>query len=140
VDAFVTEVLLRWLSTERFTAPGRDGSALAEEAQGLRARLDEAADLFAAGQITGEQLSRITPTLRAALDDVEARMVTSMGAAAMAGLPLQEDALRSAWQTLDVTAQRLVVRASGMHVTIDPPGRGIRQFNPDTVRVERMPT
>jgi DNA invertase Pin-like site-specific DNA recombinase len=136
VDAFVTEILVHWLARERLTVPAGDNTSLAEEAQGLRARLDQTADLFAAGDITSEQLARITATLRAALEDVEGRMVTNMGAAAMAGLPLEEDALRAAWEGLDVTARRQVLRGSGMQVIIHPPGRGVREFDPATVAVE----
>jgi hypothetical protein len=135
VDAFVTEVLLRWLARERLTVPAEENSSLAEEAQGLRARLDEAADLFAAGHITSEQLTRMTVRLRAALEEVEGRMVASMGAAAMAGLPLDRGALRTAWEEIEMSARRQVLRASGMQVTIHPPGRGVRKFDPTTIGV-----
>jgi len=137
VDEYVREIVLHYLARERISAePTGDTGALAQEAEALRARLNEAADLFAAGNITGQQLARTTATMTTALEAVEARMVAAMGTAALHGLPLTLDALRATWEGADVDRRRAILRAVGIQIAVDPPGRGVRRFDPDTVRID----
>jgi site-specific DNA recombinase len=138
VDDYVSEVLLVYLARQRLTvSPGVDTAALACDAAALRARLDEAADLFSAGAITGAQLARSTAALRTQLEAAEVAMTVAVGASALAGLPLDEDELRAVWDAVadDVERRRAILRASGLSVTVYPPGRGARTFDPETVEI-----
>ena len=136
VDEFVVGVLLAWLARERVTRQQSPQTAvLAREAEEIRARLAEAADLFADGAITGAQLARTTATLNARLASVEDRLTASLGSSALVDLPLGLGELRAWWVAADGESRRAVLRASGLQVTLVPPGRGAREFDPSTVRI-----
>jgi site-specific DNA recombinase len=84
VDEFVTEVLLTYLSRERVDSgtPGDvagETSALAQEAAGLRARLDALADDL---EIDEHTLARRSRALRARLQELESQMASVSSAAA----------------------------------------------------------
>jgi site-specific DNA recombinase len=137
VDAFVRDVVLRYLEREKVTLTSSgDAGALAQEATALRARLNEAADLFADGAITGQQLTRTTATLTAALDETEARMAAAASASALAGLPLTRAGLDEWWQEVDPERHRMILRALDMRIVIFPPGRGVKAFDPESVVIE----
>jgi site-specific DNA recombinase len=115
-----------------------DVPALQDQANTLRARLDELGALYAAGAIDGRQLSTATASLRKQLGDVDAEL-----ARAAAGNPLAEfadaDDVTEAWEAAQVSRRKAVVRAL-MTVTLlkAPRGRqpGGGYFNPDYVRIE----
>lgn len=135
VDSYVEAVVLAYLTRERLQAPEGvgDGSDLATRAEGLRARLDEAADLFASGAFTRAQVERSSRALRAELDDVEGRMASTRAASVLSSLPSSEDALAAAWNALDVEGRRAVLLALPVTIRLQPPGRGVRAFDPATV-------
>ncbi len=142
VDEFVTEVLLQRLERPDATAAftRRDDSAWAEardSIDAIDARLANAADSLAEGDIDRQQLARITATLRTKRDALEAELrramppavpVTAVGALA-----------REAWARLDLEQQRALARAV-IDVTILPARAGKRKFDPDTVQITaRLP-
>lgn len=111
--------------------PASVESARANAAK-LSARLDLAADQYADGVLTGEQLRRITDRLRPQIDTFLAAVNHNMPAAwvqDMAGA-----AAADRWQSasLDVRCSLIEMLCT---VTIMPTGSG-RLFNPSDVRIE----
>ncbi|GAT74848.1 resolvase domain protein [Microbacterium sp. HM58-2] len=136
VDEFVTEVILRRLeqpdAVELF-AQGDEGAA--QEARNaievIDARLATAADQFADGVLTGDQLRRITERLRADRAAHERTVADSMPARVPVGVvgPLA----RQTWAGLHIDSRRAIIDALAV-VVIDPQGSG-RSFDPDLIRV-----
>ena len=104
-----------------------------EEAVALRTRLDALAVEFADGTLTSSQLRAATERLREKLADVEARMADS-GRADVLGPLVNAGDVRAVWAVLDPERQRAVVDAL-MTVTLHSPGRGRRNFDPETVEI-----
>lgn len=138
VDAWVTDVVLTWLSRQRLTPSSSQANTapLASRAAGLRARLGEAADMFAAGTIDAAQLGRITNSVRADLEEAETKLATATSGAALSGLPIGLDALRAGWDSWDLDRRRSILRATGLQITVFPAGRGQKRFDSLTVRIQ----
>jgi hypothetical protein len=132
VDLLITR-LSRPDAAELLVARVRDeqAAAAAEDAAALRGRLDEAAVLFAAGQIDRRQLSRISETVRPELDRAEARAQVVDDAPLFAGLVDASD-VRAAWNTLPLTRQRAIVDAL-LSIRVLPSRTGRSVFDPDAV-------
>ena len=112
---------------------GPNLGALREEAAAFRARLGELADLFADGAIAGAQLARDTDRARAALQAVEEQLADAERVSALGDLVTAGD-VQSVWDGLDLERRRAVIDAL-MAITLHPPGKGVRTFRPETVRV-----
>jgi site-specific DNA recombinase len=111
-----------------------DLDALRDEAVAIRSRLDTLASDFADGTLTGSQLRTATERLRANLASAEAKMADA-GRVDVLGPLVNADDVQAVWDRLSTARQRAVIDAL-MVVTVLPPGRGVRDFNPDTVRIE----
>jgi DNA invertase Pin-like site-specific DNA recombinase len=144
VDELVAGVIIARLSrpdaAELFAAaqtPGKDTVALAREAHALRARIDEAADLWESGALPAAALKARTTRLRERLAVVEGELSRSSGDP-LAGLAGAAD-VAERWSQLSLGQQRGIVRTL-ITVTLLPskPGRqpGGGYFNPETVRIE----
>jgi site-specific DNA recombinase len=139
VDDYVRDVVVGRLS--RPDAAGLlvadDGPAVADraEAETLRARLDTAADSFAAGAIDGDQLRRITASLRPQLDAVERRLraATQPELGSLYDV-IGEDA-GARWDALAVGRRHVLLEALGVRVAVLPTRQG-PGFDPASVRVE----
>ncbi|GLI28506.1 serine recombinase [Agromyces rhizosphaerae] len=112
-----------------------DPIALAEAQDAIEAidaRLANAADMFAAGDIDGGQLARITERLRAD----RARAAADLEAALPGAVPadLMGDAAAETWAALSMDSKRAVL-STLVTVTIMPSGSG-KAFDPATVRVD----
>jgi site-specific DNA recombinase len=140
VDAYVTKVLLAYLSRERITLaePANDTAATAQAAAALRARLAELADLVADGALTAAEYRPRADRLRRELQETEGRAVVAVHGAALGALPLDAVALRAEWDAHehDPEWRRTIMRATPIVVIIDPPGRGVRAFDRDTIGIE----
>ncbi|UUO04306.1 hypothetical protein M4D79_14170 [Mycolicibacterium novocastrense] len=102
----------------------------------LNRRLAEAADAFAEGAITAEQLRRITARLQPDLDEAEQRRTESVVSLDLEALrPLAGPTAHERWEAMSVAQRRAVVEALGIRVLIDRtrPGPG---FDPDSVRIK----
>lgn len=99
--------------------------------EALDARLANAADMFATGDIDAAQLTRITERLR--VDRAQA--AAALDAALPAALPAELVTSRAAevWAALSMDTKRAVL-ASLVTVTIMPSGSG-KAFDPDSVQV-----
>lgn len=101
----------------------------------LRARLDSAADSFAAADIDVSQLRRITARLRPELEAAQqdaARTVTGVAPALLE--ELAGPAARASWESMSVTQRRAVLSALGVEVVIHP-ARGGSGFKPQAIEV-----
>ena len=139
VDEYVHALVLARLAREDAAdlvqpAPGVDLPALRTEANALRARLDEAARLFAAGTINGAQLSRINTDVEAALDEVNAKIAAAGQRDVLSRFVDVED-VAQVWERLDVMTKRAVIEALFSRITLLSPGRGARTFRPENVEV-----
>jgi DNA invertase Pin-like site-specific DNA recombinase len=137
LDAMVTEAVLGLLEKpENLVAPARDeDEAAAREAlAALRTRLDEAADDYAEGRLTREQLVRITERLRERIEAAEARLVPDLAVAVLEGLG--GPGVRAQWERLPIARRRRVVDAL-LEVTVNRSTRGGKGFDPTSVTIRR---
>lgn len=139
VDNLVKEVVI-----ERLSRPdaldwllGDDAEARrwAEQVEALRGRLDEAADAFAEGAITAEQMRRITARVQPEIEDAARKRDESVVALDLDAIrPLAGPEARQRWDELEVAQRRALLEALGLRVIIDRtrPGPG---FDPTSVRI-----
>lgn len=100
--------------------------------EAVDARLVNAADMFATGDIDAAQLTRITERLRA--DRVQAAAAVEAALPAAVPAELVSGAAADAWAALSMDSKRAVL-SSLVTITILPSGSG-KAFDPDTVRVD----
>ncbi|MFK4761568.1 recombinase family protein [Microbacterium sp. ZW T5_45] len=136
VDEFVTEVILRRLEqpdTAQLFSQGDEGAAqVARDAiETIDARLATAADQFAEGVLTGDQLRRITERLRNDRTTHERIVAESMPARVPVDAvgPLA----RQTWAGLHIDSKRAIIDALAT-VVIEPQGSG-KTFDPDLIRI-----
>ena len=97
----------------------------------MQARLDIAADSFAEGSITADQLTRITAKLRPQLDDARAMARQAAPSPDLERFVCGDVA--AAWQAAAIEVKRAVIEIL-MTVTILPTGAG-GGFDPESVRI-----
>jgi DNA invertase Pin-like site-specific DNA recombinase len=134
VDQLITKGIVAFLATPGAAAvfqPVPD-PALVTEAETLRAKLDEAADQFAADEIDGEQLRRITARLRPRLREVEAKLRPVM--VDLEDLATPDIAER--WDAIPLERRRAVVDYL-LDIKLLPRGKDApRYFDPASVKAE----
>lgn len=143
VDELVTALVLGRLSQPdarlllRADAPAADLAALHARADGLRARLDELAGLFAAGTVDARQLATGTASLRERLAEVEGELAEAVAGSPLAGFA-DAEVVVDAWAAAPVPRRRGVVDAL-MTVSLRPAPRGRRPgggyFDPTSVEI-----
>lgn len=111
-----------------------DSSALRQEAIGIRERLDTLAVDFADGSLTASQLRAATGRLRARLTELEASLADA-GRVDVLGPLVNAGDVRAAWEELSIARKRAVISTLAT-VTLHPVGRGVRNFNPETVGID----
>ncbi|NJP28079.1 recombinase family protein [Microbispora sp. SCL1-1] len=152
LDKYVSMVAVEWLSqpgaVELFTTSGEDPTAHARavERETLRAREREAAQMFAAGQITGAQLAEMNATWAARRFELDAADAATARRSALD--PFRNGDARQVWEGLDVDRRRAVI-AEIMRVVVLPAKRGKPKgwtpehgkkwgyFDPASIRIER---
>jgi site-specific DNA recombinase len=137
IDALIEQLVVGRLGAEDARellhdvgAPDHDD--LREQAQALRAREDELAVMLAEGALNRRQFEIANAKVAADLAVVEARMRVSVRAEALRGVVTRDAA--KVWGSLSVDRRRAVIDAL-MNITLLPPGRGKRTFDPTTVAV-----
>lgn len=138
LDEHVTGVVLGLLGRHDFTptlatSSAPDAEALRVDAVAIRSSMGEAADLFAAGSITGAQLAKITKGLQDRLDDTEAAMARAARGSALAPFTGRDPA--KVWKGLAIDRRRAVVREL-MTVTVLASGRRGNVYDPNLTRIE----
>jgi site-specific DNA recombinase len=144
VDDMVTALVVGRLSkpdAAALLAPGPkvDTGALAREANTLRARIEEAADLWESGALPAAQVRVRTTRLRDRLAAVEAELSSTAGSDPLAGVAGRRDAAE-VWGRLPLSQQRAIVHTL-MTVTLLKQARPGRQpdgsyFDPASVHIE----
>ncbi|MFI7508648.1 recombinase family protein [Micromonospora aurantiaca] len=116
MEEFITDVVIARLSRSDaadLLAPEDDGGARAQaaaDAERVRQRMDEAADSFAAGAITGRQLETITARLRPQLAALEEAAAPPPDRASVLGDVVGSGDVAAAWAALTPDVRRMVVR------------------------------
>jgi hypothetical protein len=132
VEAVVIERLSCPDAVDLLTVKDRpDAAALHTEADNLRRRLDALADDLDIDEVT---LARRSRALRAKLAEVESKLADA-GKVDVLGPLLAAGDVAKVWDSLDVDRKRAVIDLL-MVVTLLPPGRGRRVFDPETVEIE----
>jgi site-specific DNA recombinase len=139
VDDYVAQLVIARLSKPDARAllidqKSPDLGKLRQEATALRSRLDTLALDFADGALTASQLRTATDRLRSSLAKAEAEMADA-GRVDVLGPLVTAGDVEVVWDGLDVARRRAVIDTL-MTVTIKPPGRGVRTFDPATVPFE----
>lgn len=134
VSGVIIELLSRpdWSQVLAIPTATADGKWLAVEAVTLRARLGEAADEYADGNITAAQLAKITGRVREKLADVEDAMSRASRGSALAPFSGRDPA--RVWAGLPLDRRRAVVREL-MTITVVPTGRSGNVFDARAVRI-----
>lgn len=118
-----------------FAGDAEGAEAAYERAEGIRARLNEAADQYADGAIDGEQMKRITSKLRPELEAAE-REAEHLSPAVVDLPPgLLGEKAEATWRDMDVNGRRRVMDLIGMRVQIMQTRQG-PGFDPDSVVIE----
>ncbi|WP_185994068.1 recombinase family protein [Streptomyces benahoarensis] len=135
VSSIVVGVLGRPDAADTFR--GDDSAALAalERAEGLKARQDAAADDYAAGLITREQLVRITRSLGQQITEAQAearRLRPAFDLDVFDGLVGEK--AEEKWKGLAVSQQRRVLEGLGVRIKVMP-GRKGPGFDASSVKV-----
>jgi hypothetical protein len=107
---------------------------LRTEATALRQRLSSLATDFADGDLTAQQLRTASARIKEKLTAAEASMADA-GRVSLLGPLIHANDVRTAWDGLLTSQQRAVIDTLAT-VTVHPPGRGVRNFNPETVTIE----
>lgn len=142
LDAFVTSVVLGRLSQpdahllledKRIDLP-----ALQTERNGVQARMDQLADMFAEGAIDASGLRRGTTTLRTKLAAIDSQLAEAVRTDPIAGLIADRQRVQERWDECSPALRGQIVDAL-VTVTVLPipnKDRGPQGFNPDYVRIE----
>ncbi|AOT04935.1 hypothetical protein ASPU41_18050 [Arthrobacter sp. U41] len=107
---------------------------LRTDATALRQRLNSLATDFADGELTAQQLRAASSRIKEKLAAAEASMADA-GRVSLLGPLIHASDVRAAWDGLLTSQQRAVIDTLAT-VTLHPPGRGVRNFNPDTVSID----
>lgn len=136
VDEVVEAVLVARLSREDAALDLSPDPGMWREAtdrrEAVMARLDEAADQFAEGAISGRQLARITARLEADLERVNRELQSLGGSGVLRGMTGAGAA--EAWEGATLDRRRAILREL-MTVTVLPVGPGVK-FSPEHVQIE----
>ncbi|MGI8700373.1 MAG: recombinase family protein [Nocardioidaceae bacterium] len=136
VDEVVTGIILSRLSqadARALFAPDVNLDALRIEAQELRGRRDDLAEMLADGLLAASAVRKQAKALGERLRAVEAQIDSSSPGDPLAALVTSED-VEATWKGLTIKRQRAVIDAVAV-VRILPAGKGIR-WAPEQVRIE----
>ena len=143
LDSYVSSLVVAYLSRpDAALALGKDTAnlgAISRARDGLQARLDELAAMFAEGAVDGTQLRAGTVSLRAKLADADTQIARARSSSVLANLVLAGDDLERVWTTMSADIRGKIIDVL-MTVTVlkAPRGRqpGGGYFNPEFVRIE----
>jgi site-specific DNA recombinase len=118
-----------------FHTDGSEMDQARHEVVELRARLDSAADAYAAGLIDTGQLTRITQQVRPALEEAERRATPATSIPTVVQDLMDADNTRRAWDQLGISQRRAILESLQIEVIVKP-ARGGPGFKPDSVSIE----
>ena len=126
------EKLLRRSSSD---FDGDEAERLDAEERVQRALLDQMADDYADGKLTGEQVARATGRVQKKLAAIDQRQRCQRRLAVFEDIPLGTPQVAEKVRALSPDRLRTVVDAL-MTVTVAPVGKGYRVFKPERIAVE----
>jgi hypothetical protein len=140
LEQFVVEAVLHRLESPRLseamTRSPQDskGADWQDEIERTQAKLDELAELWAAGEITRGEWLKARPPIEKRQTVAKKRLAALNRTTAL--LPFIADAARvlEQWQTMTLTRQQQIVAALIDHVVIGPGRRGYNRFDPSRLR------
>ncbi|WP_193048192.1 recombinase family protein [Mycolicibacterium baixiangningiae] len=136
VDQYVSAVAVARLAApdagSLWTTDTPDAAELMAEADALRRRRDDLAELVADGAMTPAQFRSANERVLTKLGDVETR-IAAFGRSSPLAIVAETD-VEAAWAGLSVAQRRSVIDALMVPV-LHLPGRGTRTFNPETVEI-----
>jgi site-specific DNA recombinase len=141
IDEYVSAVMIARLSkpdaANLFAPPSTspNKSELIREADRIRRKLDGLAALYEDGTLTAKGVRQSSDRLRAQLADVDEKLAEVNGVPKAARTIVKAADVGAAWDALEVSDQREIIRALAV-VYLDSPGRGSREFRPETVRID----
>lgn len=143
LDKHVGEVVVSLLSNPRaaeiFKPDESAAMAALEKVAGLKARQASAADDYAAGLITRDQLLRINQSVGRQISDAQAEVKSLTPAFDLTVLDgLIGPGAEQAWERLEVAQQTQVLEALQLRVTVLKVGRRGPGYDPESVRIERL--
>ena len=136
VAGAVFERLARPDALDWLLGDDEEARQLTERVAEIRRRLDEAADSFADGAITADQLRRITAKLTPEFDDAQERQraaVVTLDLDVMA--PLAGPQAQERWEGMTVAQRRAVLETLGMRVLVNKVTRRGPGFDPKSVDI-----
>jgi DNA invertase Pin-like site-specific DNA recombinase len=143
LDQHVDDVVVALLSNSRgaevFRPDESAAMAALEKVAGLKARQAVAADDYADGAITREQLLRINQSVGAQIAEAQAeanRLAPKVDLSVIEGLV--GPGAEAAWEALGVAQKTQVLEALQLRVTILKVGRTGPGYNKESVRIERL--
>jgi DNA invertase Pin-like site-specific DNA recombinase len=136
VDEYISAVAVARLSApdaaELWTADAPDAGELMAEADSLRRRRDDLAELVADGAMTPAQFRTANERVLSRLADIDGR-IAAIGQGSPLAIVAEQD-VQATWQTLSITQRRSIIDALMVPV-LHLPGRGTRTFRPETVEI-----
>jgi len=137
-DAYVSGYVLAALATIDTAPPTNDaresGHGLQAAAEGLRDRLTELSDAYAAGLVTIGQMTSATETLRAELAAIE----DQMGGREVYRFD-DAERIRQDWDGFDIARQSQIIRTVIKSIVILPAGKGARAPKAENVVITPWP-
>lgn len=112
----------------------KDAARMADDLGRLRARLDELAGMFGAGQVTRREWLAARRPIEAAIEQAERRIDHQAGTGQLRALAGQGDRLREQWGTLGLNRQHAIVSTVLDHAVIAPGTPGARSLDPARVQ------
>lgn len=136
IDEYVSSVAVARLSasdaSELWTADAPDAGELMAEADSLRRRRDDLAELVGDGAMTPAQFRTANERVLSRLADIDGR-IAAIGQGSPLAIVAETD-VAATWQTLSIAQRRSIIDALMVPV-LHLPGRGTRTFRPETVEI-----
>jgi site-specific DNA recombinase len=140
VERFVIEMILFRLDSPELTAAARSRGSEPEaerwqaEIDAARRQLEELAQAYGEQQITMAEVIAARKPIEARLTAARRQLGKLSRTAALDGYLGNADALREAWETLDLSRQRAIVTALLDRVEVGPGRRGYNRFDESRLR------
>lgn len=115
-------------------APGRDDAAADTEVADLEARLDQLADSYAAGDVSGSMFKRTAARIESALIDARGRQTSTVNRSVNSALVAMTDPATE-WPALNIDQKQRILGALVESVVVDAAVKGRNTFDPERVRI-----
>jgi hypothetical protein len=111
------------------------GARSAKSVERIQQRLDELADMFAAGAVSKTEWATARTSLIRRLDEAKTAEAAEVRLASAAAQLARPDSLRTEWPQMSVNRRRMILRALIDHITLAPRRSGKIRFDPNRVDI-----